>query len=140
MCCAVSTSAIDRPYSSVYSNRIFALDGLLEPHPRSASCGWGSARLETHFCGGVCISCSDGGRKGVGGPHESLRKFIHPYPHHVTPRDASFRSLYRCCTRGRQWSSSIQERWTLLCLATPSPSNQETTFTSNRLVDTLQYF
>ena len=30
---------------------------------------------------GVCIACSDGGRKGVGGPHESLREFIHPYPH-----------------------------------------------------------
>ena len=90
---------------------------------------------------GVCISCSDGGRKGVGGPHESLRKSIHPcpHPHHVTPRDASCRSLYRCCTRGRRWSSSTRERWTLLCLATPSPSNQETTFTSNRLVDTLQY-
>ena len=90
---------------------------------------------------GVCISCSDGGRKGVGGPHESLRKSIHPcpHPHRVTPRDASSRSLYRCCTRGRRWSSSTRERWTLLCLATPSPSNQETTFTSNRLVDTLQY-
>ena len=90
---------------------------------------------------GVSISCSDGGREGVGGPHESLRKSIHPYPHphHVTPRDPSSRSLYRCCTRGKRWSSSTRERWTLLCLATPSPSNQETTFTSNRLVDTLHY-
>ena len=59
---------------------IMHIRGLPEPHPRSFV--WVGLRQTG---GGVCISCSDGGRKGVGGPHESLRKSIHLYPHHVTP-------------------------------------------------------
>ena len=49
---------------------IMHIRGLPEPHPRSFV--WVGLR------GG-------GGRKGVGGPHESLRKSIHLYLHLVTP-------------------------------------------------------